>query len=263
MARDLDTLRVEIDRINREMLSLLKERLALCGEVADYKKAHGLPVYVPEREQKILDWASQTAGPEFAPYAKIFFQQLMSLSRDYEHGVPGSSQAGDVMATRPDAVNSKRLILLPLEPADAAPVFSVTGEDKLMKGLHLAPHQSTEETSRFIDILSTAPNRGFKVLKRENAQFAGIAYLMPDPETPEKVLLSVALIEKEWHNGFLTELIPTMETIAREQCKAKSVWVYLPDENRFVRQAFEKAGYSLSSILSLQDAAFQVYTKEL
>ena len=33
--RDLDTLREEIDRVNREMLSLLKERLALCGEVAD------------------------------------------------------------------------------------------------------------------------------------------------------------------------------------------------------------------------------------
>ena len=39
--RDLDTLRGEIDRVNREMLSLLKERLALCGEVADYKRPTG------------------------------------------------------------------------------------------------------------------------------------------------------------------------------------------------------------------------------
>ena len=92
--RDLDTLRGEIDRVNREMLSLLKERLALCGEVADYKKAHGLPVYVPEREKKILDWASRTAGPEFAPYAMKFFENLMALSRDYEHGVPGAAESG-------------------------------------------------------------------------------------------------------------------------------------------------------------------------
>lgn len=261
--RDLDTLRGEIDRVNREMLSLLKERLALCGEVADYKKAHGLPVYVPEREKKILDWASRTAGPEFAPYAMKFFENLMALSRDYEHGVPGAAESGALLATRPDALNTGRLILLPFEEADAGPVFSVMGDEKLTRGLHLKPHQSAEETARFIANLMTGGNRGYKLVKKENAQFAGIAYLMPDPDAPEKVLLAAALLESCWHQGYLTELIPALEKAAKEKCGAKSAWAYLPVENPCARRAFEKAGYALTSVLSLPGADFRAYTKEL
>ncbi len=145
--RDLDTLRGEIDRVNREMLSLLKERLALCGEVADYKKAHGLPVYVPEREKKILDWASRTAGPKFAPYASHFFEHVMPLSRDYENGVTGGAESGELLASRPDALNTGRLILLPFDPADLGPVFSVVGDEGLMGGLYIAPHHRRRKQS--------------------------------------------------------------------------------------------------------------------
>ena len=107
----------------------------------------------------------------------------------------------------------------------------------------------------------TRGNRGYKLVKKENAQFAGIAYLMPDPDAPEKVLLAAALLESCWHQGYLTELIPVLEKAAKEQCAAKSA--YLPVENPCARRAFEKAGYALTSVLSLPGADFRAYTKEL
>ena len=47
---NLDEIRKDIDAVNKEMLRLLIKRLQLCSDVAEYKKARGLPIYVPERE---------------------------------------------------------------------------------------------------------------------------------------------------------------------------------------------------------------------
>lgn len=89
---DLNEIRKDIDAVNKEMLSLLIKRLQLCSDVADYKKARGLPIYVPEREKAILSWAEDTAGPAFAPYARRFFEQVIQLGRDYESGVMGGAE---------------------------------------------------------------------------------------------------------------------------------------------------------------------------
>ena len=77
------------------------------------------------------------------------------------------------------------------------------------------------------------------------------------------MLLAAALLESCWHQGYLTELIPALEKAAKEQCAAKSAWAYLPVENPCARRAFEKAGYALTSVLSLPGADFRAYTKEL
>ena len=52
--------------------------------------------------------------------------------------------------------------------------------------------------------------------------------------------------------------IPAAEKIAATQLNAKSVWGYVPDENLYALRAFFKAGYQVSSVLSLPDKSFQV-----
>ena len=52
---ELNEIRLEIDRINREMQTLFEERMKLCGQVAQYKGAHGMEIFVPAREEAILD----------------------------------------------------------------------------------------------------------------------------------------------------------------------------------------------------------------
>ena len=46
---ELKELRNQIDAIDNELVSLFKKRMELSAHVADYKKEHHLPIYVPMR----------------------------------------------------------------------------------------------------------------------------------------------------------------------------------------------------------------------
>ncbi|MFD1805801.1 bifunctional chorismate mutase/prephenate dehydrogenase [Pasteurella oralis] len=50
----LKELRTQIDQVDRGLLQLLAQRLALVKQVGEVKHKHGLPIYVPEREADML-----------------------------------------------------------------------------------------------------------------------------------------------------------------------------------------------------------------
>lgn len=76
--------RAEIDRINREILSLFKERLAAAAVIAEHKKKIGAPILDERREEEILAEMTALAGEEYAPYARELFRTLMAGSRSYQ-----------------------------------------------------------------------------------------------------------------------------------------------------------------------------------
>lgn len=61
--RSLAVLRAMIDSVDREMLQLLSRRNALVGEVAQYKRAHRVPIRDFTREREILEDRRQRAVP--------------------------------------------------------------------------------------------------------------------------------------------------------------------------------------------------------
>lgn len=57
---NLDELRGKIDNIDNEILELISKRFALVKEIGNLKKAEGLEIYDPEREEKIAKrWKSE------------------------------------------------------------------------------------------------------------------------------------------------------------------------------------------------------------
>lgn len=54
MSSDLSGLRAQIDRIDGELIQLLAQRARMTAAVGEHKSAHGLPLYVPERETELL-----------------------------------------------------------------------------------------------------------------------------------------------------------------------------------------------------------------
>ena len=78
---ELSKLREQIDLTDDAILALFRQRMALAGGVADYKRSHGLPVFQSGREREILDRIDEKAGPEDAQSAKLLFQNLMDLSK--------------------------------------------------------------------------------------------------------------------------------------------------------------------------------------
>lgn len=81
---DLSQIRQEIDAIDAQLVKLLCQRMALSGQVAEYKKAHDLPILVPAREQAILQSVGKQAGPEMAPHVQRLYETLFAVSRDYQ-----------------------------------------------------------------------------------------------------------------------------------------------------------------------------------
>jgi chorismate mutase/prephenate dehydratase len=51
----LDELRERLDILDEQVMSLLSERARVILQVADFKRHHGLPVYVPEREAALIE----------------------------------------------------------------------------------------------------------------------------------------------------------------------------------------------------------------
>ena len=57
-ATGLDAFREQIDRIDERLLSALAERIAVCREVAEHKRAEGIPMMQPDRVAIVEDrWA--------------------------------------------------------------------------------------------------------------------------------------------------------------------------------------------------------------
>lgn len=83
--RTLEELRVEIDRIDQQMVQLFEERMQVVAEVMTVKKAAGLPILDASREEAVV--AKNTArlsDPALADYYERLIRQMMALSREYQ-----------------------------------------------------------------------------------------------------------------------------------------------------------------------------------
>ena len=81
---DLTDIRSQIDSIDDQLVELFCQRMALSSQVAQYKKANNLPIFVPGRERAILQKVAEKAGPEMAEYTRVLYTMLFELSRSYQ-----------------------------------------------------------------------------------------------------------------------------------------------------------------------------------
>ena len=89
---DLTELRRQIDGIDDQLVQLFCRRMALCAQVAEYKKANGLPILMPAREREKLKDVAEKAGPDMANYTRTLYAMLFELSRSYQSKLSGGSR---------------------------------------------------------------------------------------------------------------------------------------------------------------------------
>ncbi len=58
---ELEEIRKKIDDLDAEFIKLLAKRQLFMKEIAEYKKAHNLPLHQPERERHILEAKTKLA----------------------------------------------------------------------------------------------------------------------------------------------------------------------------------------------------------
>ena len=89
---DLTELRRQIDGIDDQLVQLFCRRMELCAQVAEYKKANGLPILMPAREREKLKDVAEKAGPDMANYTRTLYAMLFELSRSYQSKLSGGSR---------------------------------------------------------------------------------------------------------------------------------------------------------------------------
>jgi chorismate mutase len=68
MGQELDNFRLQINRIDDELVDLLAQRLGICREVADFKKANNIPMMQPARVEIVKQrCAERGMGRGLAP----------------------------------------------------------------------------------------------------------------------------------------------------------------------------------------------------
>lgn len=83
---DLQECREQLDQIDKKIVELFEQRMAICGEVAEYKIKTGKAVYDGEREKQKLEAVRQMAHGDYNQIAvRELFSQMMTISRRYQY----------------------------------------------------------------------------------------------------------------------------------------------------------------------------------
>jgi len=81
----IDDWRRRIDEIDRKLVELLNERARCAIEIGHLKRASGLPVYQPQREQEILANAERdNRGPLENTAIRRLFERIVDEARSLE-----------------------------------------------------------------------------------------------------------------------------------------------------------------------------------
>ena len=258
---ELNEIRREIDRINREIQTLFEERMRLCGQVAQYKGAHGMEIFVPAREEAILEAVRERAVPSMVNYDVSFFRSLLALSREYQADLLG------VDCRDPHAIaqrwETNRLVLEPLRREDLFPIYSLTSDPEVVRFLRFGPHTDPQQTLDLIDQLNAGENRGYLVTTRDGG-LVGVFAMERDPAHPDSAALTVFLDKNRWGNGFCSELL----AFFREKAPAMGVSrlrAWTAEENTAACRALESAGFAVEQKLTFRgwDGCLSVYLLDL
>ncbi len=76
----LEHARAEIDDVDAQLAALFERRMAAVLQVAEYKRAHGLPIFDAAREAAVLEKAAaRIQHPALRPYYKDHVQNMMDV----------------------------------------------------------------------------------------------------------------------------------------------------------------------------------------
>lgn len=80
----LGNLRSQIDAVDQKLLSLVLSRLDLVDKISEVKRTNKLPVFVPGREDEILERIVSQVDPKYSVYVRELFTNILDVSKRYQ-----------------------------------------------------------------------------------------------------------------------------------------------------------------------------------
>lgn len=85
---DLNSLREKIDAIDSDLIRLLNERSIVAKEIGSVKSKQGLPIYSPEREERVLrSLVEKSQGPLTSEAIRAIYREIMSAALALEKDI--------------------------------------------------------------------------------------------------------------------------------------------------------------------------------
>lgn len=84
---ELSDIRLELDKLDDELINLFIKRMSLTDEVAKIKIRDGLPLFHKGREDEILNRLSEGLDSEMAEYVKSLYQKIFEISRTRQQSI--------------------------------------------------------------------------------------------------------------------------------------------------------------------------------
>lgn len=84
---DLNNYREHLDTIDKELLRLFTERMAIAGEIAQWKQQNSMPVLDLRREKEKLRAMEEMSPEDLKEYSVSLFSLMMELSRSYQNRI--------------------------------------------------------------------------------------------------------------------------------------------------------------------------------
>ena len=82
---ELKDYRLQLDRIDNQLLSLFVERMNISAEIAVWKQKNNLPVLDARREKEKLRQMEEQSPEELSEYTIALFSLIMELSRSRQN----------------------------------------------------------------------------------------------------------------------------------------------------------------------------------
>ncbi len=83
--KKIEQLRIQIDAIDKELVKLLNQRAIFANQIGDIKRKLGLPVYVPEREEQVIENVKKSnPGPLSGEAIRRIYERIIDESRRLE-----------------------------------------------------------------------------------------------------------------------------------------------------------------------------------
>jgi monofunctional chorismate mutase len=83
--RDLDVLRTEIDKIDKQIVVLLEKRMKIVESVAEYKVRNGISVLNASREAEVLNKnKNYVENSDYTTAIEDVFKAIMESSKEFQ-----------------------------------------------------------------------------------------------------------------------------------------------------------------------------------
>ena len=185
---ELKDCRARIDAIDRELVRLFEARMELSAEVGAYKKAHGLPVLQPAREQEKLDALTAQVDDDLKAPLRSLYTKIFELSRAQQSsalrcGLLGEHLAHSYSPQLHALLGSYgyELFEIPPEGLDAflkSDSFDALNVTIPYKRAVLPYCAALSETAREIGSVNTVLRRPDGALYGDNTDYDGFSWLL-------------------------------------------------------------------------------------